>query len=128
MPTSIEKLCVLSVALFFAGMGLSALIDPQGTLRFFSPPVFEADMRNEVRAVYGGYGLAVAALLLATFRWPAIATGARIAIAVSLLGMAGGRVVSLLIEPASSNWPLAFIAVEVVLAAILLAASKPTNA
>lgn len=128
MPTSITNLGVLAVAVFFALMGLNAVFDPQGTLRFFSPPLFGADMRNEVRAVYGGYGLAVAGLLLATFRWPAIATGARLAIAVSLLGMAGGRAISLLMEPTSTNWPLVFIGVEVALAALLLAASKPANA
>lgn len=112
------------VAVFFFGMGLIALIDPPSVVGLFSPPDFGADMRNEIRAVYGGFGLAICGLLIATFYKPTIAEGARLAVAVALGGMAAGRVISLLIEPADTLWPVATIAAESAMAAMLIAARR----
>ncbi len=119
MP-QMHTLFVGFVALFFLGMGLVALIDPQMVVGLFDPPAFGADMRNEVRAVYGGFGLAIAALLVTTFYQPTIAEGARVAVAVALGGMAMGRIISLAIEPTDTLWPVATIGMEAALAAMLI--------
>ena len=52
---------VLLVAAGFALMGLGALVRPRMVLDQFGVDVGTADGRNEVRAVYGGFGVAVAA-------------------------------------------------------------------
>ena len=61
--------------------------------------------RNEVRAVYGGFGLAVAGLLYMALSTPALRPGAFVAVAASLAGMAGGRVVAALIERPKRFYP-----------------------
>ena len=63
------------VAAGFAGMGLYALGVPAGIPAFLGERLETADGRSEVRAVYGGFGLAVAAVLVAgtllSVRWGA---------------------------------------------------------
>ncbi|MGB0922513.1 MAG: DUF4345 family protein [Alphaproteobacteria bacterium] len=126
--TASKKSIVLvgTVAAFFLAMGLMVLLDPatHGMMAIYSPPAFEADMRNEVRAVYGGFGVAIAALLVSTFYSDAIRLGARVAVAVALGGMALGRVISFMIEPADSIWPALTIGMELALAAMLLVARQ----
>ena len=78
-----------------------------------------ADARNEIRAVYGGFGIAIAALLVLVSGNATLRPGVMLAVAVALLGMAAGRVVSLLIER-TGKWPVVFLVMETVLAALLL--------
>jgi len=89
---------VLLVAAAFAAMGLMALTRPESILAYFGTRGLSRDGRNEVRAVYGGFGLAIAALLGVAQFHAAIRTGALLAVAVALLGMAAGRVLSALID------------------------------
>lgn len=53
-------------ALFMLGMGLCALVRPAFVVTFVGLVPSTADARNEVRAVYGGFGVAMAALLVFT--------------------------------------------------------------
>jgi hypothetical protein len=115
---------VALVAIFFAGMGVVALVRPAFIWAPFGVAPTTPASRNEVRAVYGGFGLAVAALLIgadsatASFR-----DGALISVAVALGGMAAGRVLSTLVEPkAMIGWPGVFLLVEAGLAGLLLSA------
>jgi hypothetical protein len=124
MGRNLEYALVGIVAALFLIMGLYALIDPQATLEVFTSQKFNPDMRNEIRAVYGGFGVAVAGVLLATLWVPVFTFGARLTVAIALLGMAMGRIVSFSIEPAASNAPGLFLIVEITLAAMLLGSLK----
>jgi len=70
-----------------------------------------AEFRNEIRAVYGGFGLALGGLLLLAPNWPRHAPGVVLAAAIALLGMATGRAISFTVEP-SRRWPWLFAAIE----------------
>lgn len=106
-------------AVFFFGMGISALVRPAFVISFVRMIPETADARNEVRAVYGGFGLAVSALLVYAAHHAEVRSGVLLAVAVSLLGMALGRAVSLVVER-PGKWPYVFMGVETVLAKLLI--------
>lgn len=115
---------VAVVAVFFAGMGLAALVKPAFIWAPFGVIPATPEARNEVRAVYGGFGVAIAVLLVVADGWSADARAAAlVTVAVALLGMAAGRLVSAVVEPkALVGFPGLFLAIEVGLAALLLSA------
>ncbi|WP_029119491.1 MULTISPECIES: DUF4345 family protein [unclassified Mycobacterium] len=108
-------------AVFFAGMGLRALTAPAEMLRPFGITLGEAASRAEVRAVYGGFGLAVAAILGYAIAAPEqVRFGIVVTVSVALLGMAFGRIVSAIVGDRTSFYPNWFYGlVEVLLAASL---------
>lgn len=116
-------LLALPVAAFFLAMGLVALAAPARIPQTFGIVVNTPEGRTEVRAVYGGFGVTIGALIVAATMLDDIRTGVYIAGGVSLFGMAGGRVVSLLVGEPSPLWPTwAFCALELALGGVLLAA------
>ena len=102
---------IAAVALLFAGMGLMALARPAHIGRFFDVRFESVDGRNEVRAVYGGFGLAMAAVLFLALREPGLRQGVLICVGLALAGMAAGRVFSALLER-PGFWPWFFCGVE----------------
>ena len=112
---------ILINVVFFLGMGICALVRPQFVVSFVKLVPETADARNEVRAVYGGFGIAIAVLLVVAEHAPALRSGVLVAVAVALLGMAAGRVVSLFIER-GGRWPWVFLVMESALAGLLLRA------
>ena len=120
----VSDLVVLFVAAGFAAMGIGALARPALVLAQFGVTVDTGDGRNEVRAVYGGFGLAIAALLaVAALGDPATADGILVAVAVALGGMAAGRLLGAAFDRPSSAYPVwVYFAIEVGGAAALLAA------
>ncbi|WP_063126063.1 DUF4345 family protein [Nocardia fusca] len=116
---------LLVAAILFAAMGLYALAVPAKLTAPFGMPVTTATGRAEVRAVYGGFGLAVAGAL----GWAALDTGELgrgvvLAVAVALAGMAAGRVISRVLDSSVAFYPIWFYFwVEVVAAAALVAAA-----
>ena len=110
---------ILINVVFFLGMGVCALVRPHFVVSFVKLVPETVDARNEVRAVYGGFGIAVSVLLIAAANDMQIRSGALLTVAVALLGMAAGRVVSLLIER-PGKWPLLFMGMETMLAVLLL--------
>lgn len=114
---------VTLVALAFAAMGLSALIRPASIGRYFDVRFDSIDSRNEVRAVYGGFGLAMTAVLLLALRAPAVRDGILLTVALALAGMALGRVVGALADRRLGRWPLVFGLIELAGALILGRAS-----
>lgn len=113
----------LAVATFFDAMGLAALVRPALIWAPFGVAPTTPEARSEVRAVYGGFGLAIAGLLVLTDESASLRDGVLVAVAVSLLGMAAGRVVSAVREPgALRGAPGFFLLVEVGLAALTLTA------
>jgi hypothetical protein len=113
------------VIVFFVGMGLVALVSPEAVSRTYGMPTLTPAGRNEVRAVYGGFGLAVAAMLVLALYTPALRAGVLLAMAASLAGMAGGRVLAALVEQPTAFYPSWFFCVvETAMAVTLLQASR----
>ncbi|MDX6670001.1 MAG: hypothetical protein QOI91_364 [Solirubrobacteraceae bacterium] len=111
------------VAAGFAAMGLYALATPASVPALFGVEVRTAEGRNEVRAVYGGFGLAMAALLgVAAAGHGGVREGILVTVGFALAGMAAGRVVGAVVDRRVGLWPVwTFFAIEVACAAVLLA-------
>lgn len=122
MAEHVDSMLVVGVAVFFALMGLVALATPDRVLAFFGTRALTRDTRNEVRAVYGGFGLAIAGALCATFFLPSLRDGTLMTVTLALLGMAGGRLVAVVVDGSPGVFPWLFFGVEIALAAALLAA------
>ncbi|TQC50779.1 DUF4345 domain-containing protein [Rhodococcus sp. WS4] len=116
---------IIVVALFFAGMGMYGLAVPDRLVAPFHLAADSATARAEVRAVYGGFGVAVAGLLFfAAFDADGIRSVAALTVAVALLGMAFGRIVSAVADRPTRFYPVWFyFVVELVLAGLLLCAA-----
>ncbi len=116
-------LALVAAAALFALMGLGALAAPDIVTRQFGAPPLTPAGRNEVRAVYGGFGVAMAALLLWTLRAPELREGVCLTLAVALFGMATGRLVSALIDRRIDRAPLFYLLLEIAAGAALLFAA-----
>lgn len=110
---------IVVAAVFFAGMGVYALAAPGRLVGPFDVALGSATARSEVRAVYGGFGLAIAAVLVFALVEPAFRSGIVTTVAAALAGMASGRAVSALDgrTPFYPNW--FYFLVESVAAAAL---------
>lgn len=98
-----------AAAVFFAGIGAFAMFRPADVLAIFGTHVTSRDGRNEVRAVYGGFGLALAGLLaISPWLRDDVRVGVFLAVGLALAGMAGGRVVSVVIERPTTFYPVWF--------------------
>lgn len=105
---------VVIIAVLFLAMGLGAFIVPRTFLAVFDIQAQTAPARNEIQAVYGGYGVAMAAILAWSLTQPTLAAGIWLTIGVALLGMAAGRLVGALREP-TRRWPVwLFLGIELV--------------
>jgi hypothetical protein len=111
------------IAFLFAGMGLAALARPAHIGRFFDVRFESVDGRTEVRAVYGGFGIAIAGALVLSLYDPALRAGICTCVALALAGMAGGRLFSVLIER-PGFWPWFFGGLEAAGAALLFLAAR----
>ena len=113
------------IGVFFAGMGCYALAVPDAIVRPFGITLGSAAARSEVRAVYGGFGLAIAGVLgYAVVVDGAVRTGILITVGAALAGMAFGRLVSAVLDKRTAFYPNWFyFLVEAVAAAALFAIS-----
>jgi hypothetical protein len=110
------------VALFFLGMGFLGLIAPTVLIRPFGIELTAPEARAEVRAVYGGFGVATGSLLgwVAVDASGELQRGIVLAVAVALAGMALGRLVARAVERPSAFCPAwLYFWVEVVGAGLL---------
>lgn len=114
---------VALAALLFLAMGIYGLTAPAALVAAFGIALRSADGRAEVRAVYGGFGVAIAGVLaLAAFDFGGLRQGMLIAVAAALLGMAGGRLVSRAVEGRQGFYPIwLYFWIELAGAAALLA-------
>ena len=118
-------IAVWVVIVFFVGMGLVALVSPELVTSTFGIPTLTDAGRNEARAVYGGFGLAVAAILVVAMTDPALRAGVLLAVAASVGGMAAGRLVAALVERPTAFYPSWFyFVVETTMAVVLYQASR----
>ncbi|MFG3618415.1 DUF4345 family protein [Nocardia sp. NPDC047654] len=113
------------VGVFFLGMGAYALAAPAALIRPFGIRLTEAGARYEVRAVYGGFGLAMAAVLaVAALDLASLRGGIMVAVGAALAGMALGRVASAVLDERTAFYPTWFYGmVETVGAVALFAAA-----
>jgi hypothetical protein len=113
------------IAVFFLGMGVYALAAPAALVRPFGIALGEPASRSEVRAVYGGFGLAIAGVLVyAAVADGDLRKGILIALGAALAGMAFGRLVAAVLGDRTAFYPNWFYClVEAVAAAALFAIS-----
>nr|WP_086668758.1 DUF4345 family protein [Lentzea kentuckyensis] len=117
---------IVLAGVFFLGMGGYALAAPAALARPFRIVVDAPESRSEIRAVYGGFGIAIAAVLTAAaFDVGGIRTGAVVTVAAALAGMALGRLLSRLGDSGTAFYPVWFYFwVEAVTAALLFLATR----
>ncbi|MGI9197688.1 MAG: DUF4345 domain-containing protein [Candidatus Nanopelagicales bacterium] len=111
-----------ALATAFALMGIGALVSPTVVTRQFGIPTLTSDGRSEVRAVYGGFGLAIAAVLAYAILDPDLRTGIALTVAVALFGMAVGRLVSAALDRSLSKVAALYLVIELVGGALLILA------
>ncbi len=120
---AMDTMIVAAAALFFLGMGVLALTRPAGVVAPFGISLSGPDARLEVCAVYGGFGVAIAALLAVACLDPAAHRGELLTVAVALLGMAGGRLLGRARDRPGAFYPVWFYFwLEIVTGALLLIA------
>jgi hypothetical protein len=112
------------VIVFFFGMGVVGLAAPERIGATFGQVLTPAG-RNEVRAVYGGFGVMMAVVLAWGLASPALRPGVFLTVAAALAGMALGRLVSAAVERPGAFYPAWFYFVfEAVTAAVLFAVAR----
>lgn len=111
------------IAVFFLGMGGYALAAPAALVRPFGTTLGGDAARSEVRAVYGGFGLAIAAVLAyAAAAGGELRTGILITVGAALVGMAFGRVAAAILGDRTAFYPNWFyFLVESIAGAVLFA-------
>lgn len=114
---------IVIVGVFFAGMGIYALAAPAALIRPFGIALTEPVARSEVRAVYGGFGVAIAGVLgYAVVAGGDVRTGVVLTVGAALVGMAFGRLVSAVVDERTSFYPNWFYClVEIIAAAAMFA-------
>jgi hypothetical protein len=112
------------IGVLFAGMGVYALAAPAALIRPFGTTLGGAASRSEIRAVYGGFGLAIAGVLAyAVIVAGEVRAGIVITVGAALAGMAFGRIVSAVIDSRTAFYPNWFYCLaEIIAAAALFAA------
>jgi hypothetical protein len=119
----LKAVLILPCAAFFAWLGWMALRHPRELLRGFGIEVDGVDGMNEIRAVYGGFPLFMSlGLLLSLFR-AELRVIVPLAVAAAMLGMAAGRTISFAMDKSAGRLPVMFLAIEVAVAAVLIAAA-----
>ena len=121
MIPRVQTTIIVIAGVFFLGMGGYALVAPAALARPFRIVVATPECRSEIRAVYGGFGVAITVVLAAAaLNVGGIRTGAVITVGAALAGMALGRVISRLADEATPFYPIWFYFwVEAVTAAAL---------
>jgi hypothetical protein len=116
---------IVLIGVFFFGMGIFAWARPAALILPFGITLPIPESRAEVRAVYGGFGLAIAGVLAVAVSDPTLRDGILITVAAALGGMAFGRLVSGVIDRPKAFYPNWFyFVVEAVAAAALLWAAR----
>src|SRR5258708_26627716 len=123
VASTIGAAVIVLISVFFLGWGMCALAAPAALVRPFGIMLGESASRSEVRAVYGGFGLAIAGVLVfAVIKQGDVRTGILIAVGAALAGMAFGRLASAVLGDRTAFYPNWFYClVEAVAAAALFA-------
>ena len=106
----------------FVVMGVGSFVRPSMVTAQFDIPTLSTAGRNEVRAVYGGFGILMSCALLMALFSPSLRSGICFTIFAALGGMAGGRVVSWIADKKIYKWPRFYLILEVVCATLIATA------
>jgi hypothetical protein len=106
----------------FGAMGLGALVAPEKVTLQFGIPQLTSAGRNEVRAVYGGFGLMMSVMLLVAVNHIEFKSGICLTLSAALSGMVIGRIISFCIERKIDAIPLLYLILELVFAVMLVMA------
>jgi hypothetical protein len=96
---------IAAVAVFFLAMGCVTLAVPEPALRPLGIEAVSSAGRAEIRAVYGGFGLAMAGVLTLAVFDEGYRPGVVLTVAAALGGMALGRVLSAVLGDRTSFYP-----------------------
>lgn len=108
--------CIVGVGFFV--MGAIALASPSFILGLFGVPSTPSSAANEVRAVYGGFGIMMA-LILFLYNNSPLYPGIIFTITIALSGMALGRIISVVLDRKLAFIPAVCFIVEALAAAFL---------
>jgi Domain of unknown function (DUF4345) len=117
---SAQNVTLALAAVAFALMGVFALWKPLLVTRQFEIFALQASGRNEVRAVYGGFGLTMSFALCAAIASSSLRGGIAFTVALALSGMAAGRLFSAGIDRRFDRLPMMYCALESSASALLL--------
>ncbi len=120
---TVASLTIAVIGVFFLAMGTYALVTPSALAAPFNLSAKTPESRSEIRAVYGGFGIAMAAVLgAAALDIGGVRTGAVTTVGLALIGMASGRLISRLLDTPVRFYPIWFyFGVELVAGTALLA-------
>ena len=111
-------LIIASIA--FALMGMSAFLKPLFITRQFDINELTIAGRNEIRAVYGGFGLFMSLSLIFSLIVPELRIGVALTTSFALGGMAFGRIISAINDKSIGKWPLFYGILELSSAYLIL--------
>ncbi|MEO3784716.1 DUF4345 family protein [Actinocorallia sp. B10E7] len=116
-----SDILIITAAMFFLAMGSLGLLSPQRLGKPLGIVLTSGDARTEVRAVYGGYGVVMAALLTyAALTDSATGDGITLTAACALTAMAVTRLLSYPVDRPQGIFPTwAAVGAELVIAAAL---------
>ena len=104
--------------LLFAAMGGALLWRPQYLTQLTHLELTTIESRNEVRAVYGGFGVGMAVALFIAMVYSPLRGGIMLTTGLALIGMAAGRGYSGWLErPSTAVW--GFLVLEAVMGFLL---------
>jgi hypothetical protein len=120
---------LLAGAAFYAAVGVAAFVKPEWVPAAFGGQAGTASSRTEVRAVYGGLPLAMAAVVLAESRSRgAVAARPGTDTVAALTGaMAAGRLIGAAIEGEADGVTRLFVALEAGTAAALAVGARSSR-
>ena len=118
----LSDVTLIALAVAFALMGIGALVSPTVVTRQFGIPALTPEGRSEVRAVYGGFGLAIAGVLVYAVVNADLREGIALTVAIALFGMAAGRLVSAALDRSMSKVAALYLVIEVIGGGLLLVA------
>jgi len=106
----------------FAVMGVGSFLRPVMVTAQFGIPTLSTAGRNEVRAVYGGFGILKARTLLVALFNPALRSGICFTVSAALGAMAIGRVAPWIADKKIYKWPRFYLILEIVCATFIATA------
>ena len=105
--------------LLFAAMGGVMLWKPEYLTRLTGVELSTIESRNEARAVYGGFGVAMAIAMFIAMVYSPLSGGILLTSGLALIGMAAGRGYSAWLEMPTNSLVWVFLGVEAVLGLML---------
>jgi hypothetical protein len=119
------SLLTAAVILFCLAMGLVALAAPERISAINGTPTLTVAGRNEIRAVYGGFGVVIAGMLCWGLADHAMRAGVLLTVGAAFAGMAFGRLAAAVIERPERFYPSWFYCVlELAMAGVLWGAAR----